>query len=255
MTEYWSIFSQYFNPFGIIWGGIKVGVLGFIVALIILFILKRFVLIKRRYKILKYCAYSYYFLVPIICLCFGFIYGATTTSRDQIIDKLPRYQILINGLVKQTFNFNIEIAPSADKNLDDTLDDIVTNMQVKLTKKLKLANDNPNKLQKFLVIVLESPVGMNYIKSSLKEKISSASKLDRKLVDQVFEVKMSKLFTGETIVDFFSFYIKQMVNGFLMPIKVIWGLLLLLPLIEIILASYYHKRTQLFVAKNSVEIS
>lgn len=247
MSEYWSFFSQYFNLFSIIWGGIKIGLLSFIVLLILLIALKKFVLVRRRYKALKYLAYSYYFFIPIIGLCLGFLYGAISTSRDQVIEKLPFYQSSIQSVIEQNFNFNIEISSYSEQSLNSTLDDVVTQAHSMMIAQLKLSDTNRNQTQNFIIMVLDSPIGMRYLKSTLKDKLSSTVGLERGLVDEVFEVKLSNLLSSEVIIKIFAFYIKQLVNGFLLPIMIIWGLLLLIPLIEILFSYSYNKKYQVIV--------
>lgn len=253
MSEYWTVFSNYFDIFGVIWGGIKVGLLSFILSLILLLVFKRFVLVRRRYKALKYLAYSYYFIIPIVCLCFGFIYGLITTSRDQVIDKLPIYQTSIQSFIEHNFDFNIQIETYTDRSLDTTLDVTATNVQASIISQLKLTSDNQDKTKQFFVRVLESPAGINYIKSSLKDKISSTVGLDRQLVDEVFQIKLSHILTSELIIKIFAFYIKQMVDSFLIPIIILGCILLLIPLIEIIWAYYYNKRYQLIIKQANIK--
>lgn len=255
MSEFWSVFSQYFSILDIIWGAIKTSLLSFIISLVVLIVLKKFVLVRRRYKVLNYLAYSYYFFIPVICLCFGFIYGLIATSRDQVIEKLPLYQSSIQSVIEQNFNFNLEIDNYTSKSLVNNLDDAVTELHSELLTQLNLTYQNHQQTQRFVVMVLNSPIGLSYIKSSLKDKISTTIGLDKQLVNDVFEIKLSQLLTGDTIIKLFSFYIKQMVTDFLITIIIIWVILLLIPLIEIIFAYFYNKKYQMLIEQNKTQLT
>lgn len=252
MGDYWSFFSQYFNLLAIIGGGIKISLLSFGIVLILLFVFKKIVLVKRYQRVRTYLAYSYYFWIPIVCLIWGFIYGVITTSRNQVIEKLPLYQTSIQSIIDQNFDLNVEIKNYTDKNLDNVLDDVVTKIRTVMTMKLKQPDNS--KTLKLVIMVLDSPIGSNYIKSSLKDKISATVSLKRELTDEIFEIKFSKLFTSDVIVKVFSFYIKQMVNSFLIPIMLVGILLLLIPLIEIVLANCYNRKHSVVVMQRSAKM-
>jgi len=253
MIEYYDLFSQYLNILGVIWGAIKFGLLSFIIALIILIFLRKIVLVQRRYCILKYIARSYYFFIPIICLFFGSYYGFITTAREQVMGKLPFYQTTAQSFIAQNFNIDININVKtiryADKNLDNIIHDTLSNINQVILEKSNLAPQaqGPQKIQQLMLIALESPVGINYIKAKLKERVSTISGIKQQLVNRVFEVKLSRLLTGEMLIEIISFYITLGVNSLLLPIIIIWAALLLIPLVEIMFAYFYNKRYQVLI--------
>jgi len=251
MIEYYDLFSQYLSILGVIWGAIRFGLLSFIIALIILIFLRKIVLVQRRYCILKYIARSYYFFIPIICLLFGSCYGFISTAREQVMGKLPFYQTTAQSFIAQNFNIDINIDVKtiryADKNLDNIIHDTLSNINQVILEKSKLAPQGPQKIQQLMLIALESPVGINYIKAKLKERVSTISGIKQQLVNRVFEVKLSRLLTGEMLIEIISFYITLGVNSLLLPIIIIWAALLLISLMEIMFAYFYNKRYQVII--------
>lgn len=247
MADYYGLFTQYINVFAIIWSGIKTGLLSFIVALIVLVLFKKWVLVRRRYPALRYLAISYYFLIPLVCFGFGLVYGLITTSRDQIIDKLPLYQSTAQSFAEQNFDFNLKIDVYGNKSLDEAMNDAVNDIEYIILSEIELAKQNHQVVYQFILTVIESPVGLKLIKSNLKDKVASCVGLNRQLMDEVFEIKLSQLFTGDTIIKIMGFYVTQIANGFLIPLVIIWLILMLLPVIEIIFACRYNKKYQAFI--------
>jgi len=249
MIEYFDFFYQYLNIKGIVWGGVKFGLLSFAIALIILIFLRKIVLVQRRYYTLKYIARSYYFFIPIVCLLFGSCYGFLTTVREQVMGKLPSYQTTAQLFIAQNFNIDINIKTMryADKNLDNIIHNKLSNIKKVILTKSKLAKRDQKKIQQLILMALESPVGINYIKAKLKEKIATITGIKKQLVNRAFEAKLSTLLTGEMIIEIISFYIVQGINSLLLPIIIISTALLLIPLMEIMFAYFCNKRYQIII--------
>lgn len=250
--EYYSQFAEYINILSIIWDGIKTGLLCFVIALVVLIILKKRVLVKRSCFPLKLLAGSYYFFIPVICLVLGGGYGFLASARDQIITKLPLYQSSIQMLIDQNFNIEIEVQSYTNKSLDKTIDDVVVDMQQILIAELNIVNENQTSTQKFVLSVLDSSVGKHFLKSQLKGKMASISGLDKGMVEDVFEIKLSEIFTSEVIIKIMGFYVQKIFNGMIIPLVIIWVGLLLIPLVEIIVANCYNRKYQMTHIENKI---
>ncbi|WP_392562689.1 hypothetical protein RHO12_04185 [Orbus sturtevantii] len=244
MSEYYALFSQYFNVLSVIWGGIKFGLFSFILALIVLILFRKVVLVSRRYCVQKYIARSYYFFIPVICLVFGSGYGFIITARDQVISKLPIYQTAAQSFIDQNIDININVKAIvyASKNLDDVIDDVIVDIKQSMVTKFKLADQNQQKIQQIMLRAVESPVGIKFIKSKLKEQLSTTTGIKRQLVNKVFEIKLSTLLTGEMVIEIIYFYVLLAVNSLLLPLIIVWAILLMIPLVEISVAYFYDKK-------------
>lgn len=242
MSEYFMYFSHYFNVILLIWDGIKTGLLCCFISLILLIILKKLVLVKRRYKFLRCLACSYFLLIPLTCLFFGSIYGAVISARDQMVEKLPLYQASIQSIVDSNFDITVELVDDSNQNFTKSLDDIVYDIQTIMVSKLQFTPQDGLAINQLMLDAIASPAAFNYIKSNLKDKISNMSGLDRKLVDEVFTVKLSQLFISDVILKIIVFYVNQIMMIILMPIIVIWGLLIFVAITETAIAYFVNRR-------------
>lgn len=243
MEAYYSFFSTYINIVGIIWGGIKIGFFAGAISLMLLIIFRKFVLVPRRYRILSYLAGSYYFFIPIICLCFGFGYGSLATAKEQVIDKLPIYQNLLHSFITENFDTDVTIVISSDKSLEQSIDAAYYEIIQRLNDETKLGTQQ-QLIPRFILALYQSPIGINYIKSNMKNKISVVTGLERDLVDEIFQIKLSTLLTGSTLIHVLNFYIIHIVNSLLIPIMILWGILLGIPILEIIGAYYLNRKNK-----------
>ncbi|WP_392563821.1 hypothetical protein RHO13_11330 [Orbus wheelerorum] len=245
MSEYYTLFSKYLNISEVICGGIKVGLLGFVIALVILIFFRKTVLIQRRNLVLTYISRSYFIFIPVICLLLGGCYGAIMSAQNQVIGKLPLYQTTAQQFVKQNLNIDININKKifTNKSLDNVVDDTFSNIKKNVLAKLKLTpQHDQQQIQRFMLESLDSPSGISYIKSKLKQQLSTVSGIKRQVVNKVFDVKLSSLLTGDMIIEIMALHLTLAVNSILLKLMIIWAILLVIPLAETIFAYFYHKR-------------
>lgn len=244
MLAYYNMFDQYINLLSIIGGGLKIAFLSFIGVLIILIVFRKKVLIQRRHTALKYLARSYYFFIPLICLGFGFVYGAISTTRDNIIERLPVYQADIQQIINSKFDIqmNAYVNVNTEQSLSELLDESIATSQQTLVASLQTNDLNHNIAQNMVITIMSSPMALDFAKNKITSGISGQTGIDETLLIELSHTKLSDIFTGETILKIIAFQINKLTHTALTPIIVLWIIFLLLPILEIIFAVRYDAR-------------
>jgi len=235
------LFSEFTNPFKIISGAVITGIITAIIAIILVVLLRKFMLVPRRYPVLKYIAWSYFLILPLLAGFFGFKWGLFNSLRKDIREHTEVYV----KHIPSSFDFNthelFNQQLTTNQLIDSTAEIVYREYNATLERQ-SLLKDKGSVLAS-LIIKLSGGKGVAYftkraIHKLLKEKIGLEEGVSKDLMDEkINDVLRTGLFAKIALIQMDHF-----LQGVQKGILITFFLIIAIPLIEILIAHYLYKK-------------
>lgn len=180
--------------------------------------------------------------MPLICLCFGAGYGFIQKTKTEFTNQLP---IVLHKGVDAFFEqypIDITIIVENHQSIEQQIDELQPVLKQKIITALKIKENDNGIVVKIVESTLSSQIGMYYVKENLKTQLANRTKLEKESINKIVTVPINQILTDKTLIDVITIQMNQIMNGFLQKLVILWGIVLLIPLIEIIFANRYHKK-------------
>jgi hypothetical protein len=224
------LFGELTNPFKIISGAVIAGILTVIIAIILVVLLRKFILVPRRYPVLKFIAWSYFLILPLLAGFFGFKWGLFNSLRKDIREHSEVYVKHIPSSFDISTKELFE-QPMTTNQMIDSLSEIVYRQYYQTLGKQSL------------VIRISGGKGVAYftkraIHKLLKDKLGLEEGVSKDLMDEkINEVLRTGLFAKIALIQMDHF-----LQGVQKGILITFFLIIAIPVIEILIAHYLHKK-------------
>ncbi|QIQ21730.1 hypothetical protein [Zophobihabitans entericus] len=242
MFEYYNNFAQFFDPLSIIWGGIKYALLALVLTIIVLIIFRRKILVPRANKFLTFLSYFYLIFIPVVMIAGGFFYGSVQATKQGLQESEGQYRAAVQSLLDTYVDDSFVVKVESDLTLGQAVDSVIPLVKTEIVKQLELAELHNNKIADLALVALDTPMATEFLRNKLTDLVAGHLGTESGLVDELFELTPQQFLTGEFVVKVVFYKVMQQIDSIYSKVKIIWVLLLLLPLIEIIIANRRDKK-------------
>ncbi len=255
ILDYWEILKQYTNPFDIIKGTILYILIFFFVTLVLVFVFRKRILVKRQNAMLKYLSYAYFIVLPLLSGFFGFKYGMANAVEKDLIKHTDSYSTAIensfladsSGILKAVLSGDVNMAKntpgiSVNNSIDVLTYVIYDSYGATLEKAAKANNTVTAKVAGLFLKVTQSMVISKMVKKTLHNVISEKVGLGEELSDKLMETKLNELIKNGIFKEIAIIQIKQVFGGIKKGVLIMLSLVFGACIIEIGIAHYYLKK-------------
>jgi hypothetical protein len=242
------LFSDFTNPFKIVSGGILTGILTFIVALVLVILLGKLMLVPRRHPVLKYIAWTYFLLLPLLAGFFGFKWGLFNSLRKDIkqhtstyIEHIPasfddQTSVAIKGFFKG------DVTQYTTNQLVDTAAEIIYRQYYATLDKQALLKDKGNALVNFIVGITKGKGVAYFMKKSIHKLLSEKAGLNEDVSKDLMASRIDEILKAGLFAKIILIQLDHFLQGVQKGILITFFLIILIPVIEILIAHYLHRR-------------
>lgn len=254
ISEYWTLISEFTNPFKIILSAIGSTTVAFLVIVLVLVFLRKIILIKRRHILLRILSISYFVLIPILTLFFGFKWGLVNGIHHDLKDHLTAYTKGLNSVYNENVAGSLQslvTGTKADSTMKISTNDVIDTLSVVLYRNygdLLYQEVNSHKGDMtgkvagiFLKLFRED--GISYaIKKGLVKLVEKSIGVDEEVTKEVMSVKINELLEKGVITKIVEIQLDKFFKGIKRGIIFMFCMILLLPVVEIAIAYWLFKK-------------
>ncbi len=252
LSEYWDLLTQYTNPVKILSSAIIYAILAGISVILILIFLRKRILVKRKYRLLKVLAISYFFVLPLVAGFFGFKWGLVKGVRSDIKEHLIKNTQDLNLLLKNSITNDSTYASLVGNTLDSlnfSTNDVANALSIiyytQYVRLLEETSKSQNSLKKnsaslLYMITKDYDVG-NKTKKGIQRILNEQLKFDEDITQQAMNTKLNELFDNGLFSKILGIQIDKFLGKVQNNILLLFGIILLFPVVEIIIANRINK--------------
>ncbi|MBO9728794.1 MAG: hypothetical protein J7623_09160 [Chitinophaga sp.] len=251
VVEYFNLAGQFTNPATFIWGALVSAFLAFVVAVILVILLRKRILVDRSHKWLRYIAYTYFFLLPVLAGFFAFKWGFFNSVRKDIQAHRKVYAKHVPAIFDEQATAAINALFSAKEGgvsrlssnqLIDTVGVAIYNVYGQTLTQQAAAAGVKGQLASFMLRTTKgaglSFIIKKYIRQLLTEKIG----LQEEVSAEVMQTEIATLLKGGLFVNIAIMQVDHFLKGLQKSILITFLLILAIPCIEVAIAHYLLSR-------------
>ena len=254
ISDYWTLISEFTNPVKIIFSAIGSTIVAFLVIVLAMILLRKIILIKRRHILLRILSISYFVLIPILTLFFGFKWGLVDGIHSDLKEHLPAYTKGLNNVYNKNVAVSLQslvTGGKADSTVKISTNDVIDTLSVVLYRNygdLLYQEVNSHKGDMtgkvagvFLKLFKED--GISYaIKKGLVKLVEKSIGVDEEVTKEVMNVKINELLEKGVITKIVEIQLDKVFKGIKRGIIIMYCMILLLPVAEIAIAYWLFKK-------------
>ncbi|MFY9310021.1 MAG: hypothetical protein WAQ28_13325 [Bacteroidia bacterium] len=272
ISDFIAISGRYAGSFAsIVFSGVITAVVVLILSLLVLFLFRRFVLVKRKHIVLKVIAIAYFVLIPLICGFFAFKWQVVNKFGNNLAENITKdvkpvdlmvkdkLSGIVNGLyLNKSENLEGKIPVSVNDLINILSDTLYVNyLQITKVERPDSQNELVNKAIKLYIRVTKSEGIAFLIKKGVSKVLAKQLRLKEETTKQMMDTKLGKLFDDGILCTIVDCEIKQVFGGMKNSILTMLAVILAIPLIEIAIANWLFRKevknaaAQIVVESNS----
>lgn len=250
------LFSEFTNPFKIISGAVLTGILTAIIAIVLVILLRKFMLVPRRYPLLKYIAWTYFILLPLLAGFFGFKWGLFNSLRKDIkthtsvyIQHIPAsFDQNTSRLITAYFirdSAGVNVAPMGKyttNQLVDTAAEVIYRQYYATLEHQALLKDKGNAVVGFIAGLTKGKGVAYFLKRSIKKMLSEKGGLNEDVTEDLMESRIDEILRAGLFAKIILIQLDHFLQGVQKGILITFFLIIAVPLVEILIAHYLHKK-------------
>lgn len=254
VVNYFNLIGEFTNPATFIWGAILTGLLAFIVALVLIILLRKHILIDRSHKVLRFIAYTYFILLPLLAGFFGFKWGFFNSVRKDIKTHAGVYAKHVPSVFDEQANSAIHnlfgakeggassIAGLTSNQLIDTVGVVIYDVYGKTLEQRASLDGVQGKLAAFMLRTTKGAgiafVIKKYIRKLLTEKLG----LHEEVSADLMQTEIASIINGGLFVNIALIQVDHFLKGLQKGVLITFLLIFAIPCIEIGVAHYLHRK-------------
>lgn len=250
------LFGEFTNPFKIVSGAILTGVLTAIIAIILVVLLRKFILVPRRYPVLKYIAWFYFLLLPALAGFFGFKWGLFNSMRKDIkahtevyIKHVPA-SFDMNSSAELTALFmkdsaGVNVAPLANYSTDqliDTAAGVIYAQYNGILERQALLKEKGNTLASVIVHISGGKGVAYFMKKAIRNLLKDKIGLSENVSKDLMEAKIEEVLSAGLFAKIMLIQLDHFLQGVQKGILITFFMIVMVPVVEILIAHYLHKK-------------
>lgn len=253
VVTYFNLIGEFTNPVTFIWGALLSGFLAFVVAVVLVILLRKRILVDRSHQWLRYIAYTYFFLLPVLAGFFAFKWGFFNSVRKDIKAHREVYAKHVPAIFDEQATVAINALFSAkdggvsrlsSNQLIDTVGAAIYNVYGQTLTQQAAATGAKGQVAAFMLRTTEGAglafIIKKYIRQLLTEKIG----LQEEVSAEVMQTEIATLLKGGLFVNIALLQIDHFLKGIQKGILTTFLLILAIPCIEVAIAHYLLSRKQ-----------
>jgi hypothetical protein len=254
VVNYFHLAGEFTNPAKFIWGAFLSGLIVFIIAIVLVVLLRKYILVTRSSKILRFIAYAYFILLPLLAGFFAFKWGFFNSLRKDIKEHAGVYAKHVPSVFDEKASSAVQslfskkdggvspIAGLTTNQVIDTVGTLVYNVYGKTLEQRASMDGAQGKLAAFMLRTTQgagiSYVIKKYIVKLLTEKLGLHEEVSADLMEtQIASIINNGLFVNIALIQV-DHFLKGLQKGVLMTFLLIFAV----PCIEIGVAHYLHRK-------------
>lgn len=249
VMEYWHLFHEYINVSNIFLWGLLGGIIGVIVVIILEIIFRKKILVRRRYKVLKFIAYLYFAFFPLYSgFCFSQWFALNATEK-QIVQNIPTVLGNSNTLFNKYLKDYIEEQVGKGRLNITTNEgvDIGVELAMSLANYLKLEQDTVEsgkggQIMSFVSNLLKSEYIKGEAKNQIVDLVSSNFGIEKEVVKELMDTEIQSILDTGAVNVFVEAKIKSVFNGLKFQVALMYLIGMCIPIAEIVLAHYLERK-------------
>lgn len=256
VSGYLDLIGKYTNPAAIVYTAVSMAIGAFVLAGLLIILLRKFIFARRRHVILKVLAILYAIIIPILAGLFGFKLGLVSGIQTDLKEHLPAYTKSLDEAFSREIRKSLDkhdLSGIAAKDLVDTVSVAIYDVykQTLEYKALDSRKDLSSKVSVFLLDLFSAKGISMGLKKGIMAVVEKTLGVKEELTAEAMEVKLDELLRSGLLTRLVSMQIDKFFNGMKGGIYLIFGLILLVPAIEVAIALYLNKKAGLNTAPQS----
>ncbi|QJB31746.1 hypothetical protein HF329_10625 [Chitinophaga oryzae] len=254
IVTYFQLAGEFTNPYKFVTGAILSGLTAFAVALILVLLLRKYMLVPRSHKLLKFLAYAYFVALPLIAGFFGLKWGFFHSLRKDIREHTdvyaahvpPLFSEQAPGAVDSLFGGHAGVSSLSTHQLIDTAAVVIYNVYGStLEQQLSATQGVKGKLASMLLHISKNKNIAAMMHKAVYNLLHDKLGLSDGASNEVVHASLRKLLNGNLFVNIAVVQVDQFLKGLQRGILYTFLLILAVPLIEVGYAHYrYRHRRQ-----------
>ena len=253
ISEYWDLIREFTNPVKIMFSATGTAIVTFLVSVVLIILLRKLVLIKRQYIILKILGISYFALIPIISLFFGFKWGLVDGIHDDLKDHVCTYTKSLDKAYNQQVQSGIgaifsgggtshPIKISSNDIVDTIASVLYQNYESLLQQKfIKDKSIEGNVAGIFLKLFKEKGISFA-VKKGITTLVEKRIGIDESVTNEVMETKINDLLKTGVLTKMIEVQLDNFFYSIKKGIILLFCMILLIPITEIGIAFWLNKK-------------
>lgn len=247
VSKYLSLIGEYTNPVAIIYTAVSMAIGAFLLAVLLIILLRKFIFVKRRHVILKVLAIIYVIVVPILAGLFGFKLGLVNGIHHDLNEHLGAYTKSLDLAFSEQIRKELgpgDLSKTSAKDLVDTVSVAIYDVY-KHTLDYKALDARPDLSSKVSVFLLDlfSAKGISAgLKKGITKLVEKSLGVDEDITAEAMEVRLGELLKSGLLTKLVGMQIDKFFNSIKTGIYLVFFLILLIPGIEIAIALYLNKK-------------
>lgn len=243
ISAYYKIFSEYTDTSTIILWGIIGALLGFTILLVAEIILRKKILVRRRFIALKVLAFVYMAFFPLFGAFCSAQWAATHTFERQAIRNIPKLADHASDLFGRHIKDAV-ISVVAEEHLEQSCIDLF-GKGVDIAGKFvgeQLKFENPGLNGKLMALLAQTDYVKDKVVDKMVEGIAAKLPIHEDVVRRLLNTNFNNLMDDGIISSIIANYVKMITGGLKSNILLIFAIGMGIPLVEILIANRMAKK-------------
>lgn len=254
VVSYFNLVGEFTNPAKFMWGAFLSGLVAFIIAVILVIVLRKFILIPRSNKLLRFVAYTYFVLLPILAAFFAFKWGFFNSLRKDIKAHQEVYakhippvfdqqaSSAVQSLFRQPDGSPSDLTKLSTNQVIDTVGALVYNVYGSTLEQQASQSGVKGKLAAFMLHTTKGAGVAALMKKYIIKFLAEKLKLGEDTGEALMETKLMTIIQGGLFLNIAVIQVDLFLKGLQKGVLITFLIILAIPLAEVVLAHYLHRR-------------
>ena len=254
VVNYFNLIGEFTNPGKFMWGAFLTGLTAFIIAVVLVILLRKFILVPRSGKILRFIAWCWFFVLPLLAGFFAFKWGFFNSLRKDIKTHADVYSkhvpagfdqqasSAIQSLFRQPDGRPTDVSKLSTNQLIDTAGTLIYNVYGTTLEQQAAQDGVRGKLAAFMLRTTKG-AGIAYtIKKYIRKMLSEKIGLEEGVSADLMETKITAIINGGLFINIALIQVDHFLKGLQKSVLITFLLILAIPCLEIGIAHYLHRK-------------
>lgn len=247
ITKYLDIIGEYTNPVAILYSAVSMAIGAFVLAGLLIILLRKFIFVKRRHVILKVLAIIYAIVIPILAGLFGFKLGLVRGIHHDLKEHLGAYTKSLDDAFSEQLRDELgtgNLSKTSVKDLVDTVSVAIYDVYRHTLeyKALDAKKDLSSKVSVFLLDLFSAKGISTGLKKGITSLVEKSLGVEEDITSEAMEVRLGELLKSGLLTKLVGMQIDKFFNGLKTGIYLVFFLILLIPGVEVAIALYLNKK-------------
>lgn len=254
VVNYFNLIGEFTNPGKFMWEAFLTGFIVFVIAIVLVILLRKFILVPRSGKFLRFVAYCWFAVLPLLAAFFAFKWGFFNSVRKDVKEHAGVYSkhvpavfddqatAAIQSLFRREDGSLIPISRLSSNQLIDTASVLIYNVYGTTLEQQAAKQGIQGKLAAFMLRTTKGAgiafVIKKYIRKMLSEKIG----LQQEVSADLMETKITSIINGGLFVNIALIQVDHFLEGMQKGVLITFLLIIAIPCLEIGIAHYLHRK-------------